>query len=80
MPPRSEPSAYQQQTRRDVGARVLALRLQAGLSQEDLGEHAGMDRRTVGRIEHGAVAATLDQLAAIARALGVPPWRLLYEG
>ncbi|MFD8318580.1 helix-turn-helix domain-containing protein [Kitasatospora purpeofusca] len=80
MPPRAIPSDYQQKLRRDVGARLLALRLLAGLSQEDLGEQAGMDRRTVGRIEHGTVAATVDQLAALARAIGVPAWRLLHDG
>ncbi|MFG3050305.1 helix-turn-helix domain-containing protein [Kitasatospora sp. NPDC048239] len=79
MPPRSTPSTYQQDVRHEVGARALSFRLQAGLSQEELGEHSGMDRRTIGRIEHGTVAATLDQLAAIARALGVPPWRLLRD-
>ncbi|MBV6697417.1 helix-turn-helix domain-containing protein [Kitasatospora aureofaciens] len=79
MPPRTTPNDYQQAVRREVGARVLSLRRQAGLSQEDLGEHAGMDRRTIGRIENGTVAGTLDQLSAIARAIGVPPWRLLRD-
>ncbi|MFB7617845.1 helix-turn-helix domain-containing protein [Kitasatospora sp. NPDC056181] len=79
MPPRTTPTDHQQAVRRDVGARLFSLRLQAGLSQEELGEHAGMDRRTVGRIEAAAVSATLDQLSALARALGVPPWRLLRD-
>ncbi|MFD5916155.1 helix-turn-helix domain-containing protein [Kitasatospora sp. NPDC127035] len=62
-----------------MGGRLLSLRQLAGLSQETLGAQTGMDRRTIGRIERGSVAATLDQLSAIARAIGVPPWRLLRD-
>lgn len=47
--------------------------------QERLGERAGLDRRTIGRIENGLAPATLDQLGAIARAIGVPLWRLVRD-
>lgn len=62
-----------------MGARILALRRQADLTQERLGERSGLDRRTIGRVENGLVPPTLDQLGAIARAIGVPLWRLFRE-
>jgi transcriptional regulator with XRE-family HTH domain len=37
-----------------------------------------MSPKTVSRIETGVVAATVDQLARLARALGVPIWRLFW--
>ncbi|MFJ1935583.1 helix-turn-helix domain-containing protein [Kitasatospora sp. NPDC088160] len=58
---------------------MLSLRRQADPMQERLGERAGLDRRTIGRIENGLAPATLDQLGAIARAIGVPLWRLVRD-
>ncbi|MFF3003244.1 helix-turn-helix domain-containing protein [Kitasatospora sp. NPDC057940] len=58
---------------------MLSLRRQAGLTQERLGERAGLDRRAIGRIENGLAPATLDQLGAVARAIGVPLWRLVCD-
>ncbi|WP_224274122.1 helix-turn-helix domain-containing protein [Streptomyces sp. LS1784] len=79
MPAPYQPDDQQIRDRRDVGARILSLRRQADLTQEKLGERAGLDRRTIGRLENGLVPATLDQLGAIARAIGVPLWRLFRE-
>ena len=47
------------------------LRTGRGLTQGQLGELAGMDQAAVSRIETGRQAVTLDQLKALARALGV---------
>ncbi|OKI22184.1 helix-turn-helix transcriptional regulator [Streptomyces sp. CB03911] len=72
-------AARLRQERQVVGARILALRHQRGLSQERLGELAGsLDRRTVARMERGAQASTIDQLNAVAWALGVETWRLFW--
>ena len=79
MPAPYQPDDQQLRDRRDVGARILSLRRQANLTQEQLGEHVRIDRRTIGRIENGLAAPTLDQLSAIARAIGVPLWRLFRE-
>ncbi|MFD0399029.1 helix-turn-helix domain-containing protein [Kitasatospora sp. NPDC059811] len=58
---------------------MLSLRRQADLTQERLGQRAGLGRRTIGWIENGLAPATLDQLGAIARAIGVPLWRLVRD-
>ncbi|MFF2612714.1 helix-turn-helix domain-containing protein [Kitasatospora sp. NPDC058046] len=79
MPAPYRPDDQQIRDRRDVGARVHTFRRRVGLTQERLGEHAGLDRRTVGRIENGLVPATIDQLSTIARAVGVPLWRLFRD-
>ncbi|MFI6446595.1 helix-turn-helix domain-containing protein [Kitasatospora sp. NPDC050543] len=73
------PDDQQLRERRAVGNRLRALRRQRGLSQERLGELARMDRRTVGRLEHGTVAATIDQLTAVADALDTE-LRRLFDG
>ncbi|MDX3398462.1 helix-turn-helix transcriptional regulator [Streptomyces sp. ME01-18h] len=58
--------------RRQIGDRVRAVRTERKLSQEKLGEAAGLDRKTVNRIEQGAHSALLDHLLLIADALDVP--------
>ena len=40
-----------QQTRERIGQRVKALRLLAGLSQDELAQRAGLQRTHIGRIE-----------------------------
>lgn len=61
-----------------LGARMFALRHERTLTQERLGEIAGIDRKTINRIENGIVAADVDQLSRIARALGIATWRLFW--
>jgi transcriptional regulator with XRE-family HTH domain len=62
-----------------VGAHLFTLRHQRGLSQERLAELAGVDRRTVGSWERGDTAPTLDDLTALAGALRVESWMLLFK-
>ena len=59
--------------RRRFGDRLRALRRQAGLSQQALGEAAGLDRKTISRVEGGVYSPTLDLVFLIAAALGRPP-------
>ena len=58
--------------RRRVGDRVRETRSARGLTQERLGERADLDRKTINRIEQGAHPTSIDHLALISRALGVP--------
>ncbi|MYR60230.1 helix-turn-helix domain-containing protein [Streptomyces sp. SID625] len=58
--------------RRQIGDRIRAARTERKLSQERLGERAGLDRKTVNRIEQGAHATLIDHLLLIADALDVP--------
>ncbi|MBP8533124.1 helix-turn-helix transcriptional regulator [Streptomyces sp. MK37H] len=68
----SEPlPAWVLQQRRRVGNRVRELREARDLSRERLGELAGLDRKTIYRIELAQYGTSVDHLALIARALGV---------
>ena len=63
---------------RTVFARnVRTLREAAKLSQEDLAEAAKIDRTYVSALERAKYSASLDTVERIARALSVPPERLI---
>jgi transcriptional regulator with XRE-family HTH domain len=53
------------------GARVRELRSLKSWSQEELAERAGLHRNYVGGVERGERNVGLDNIAAIANALGV---------
>jgi transcriptional regulator with XRE-family HTH domain len=55
-----------------IGDRVRDLRLEANLTQEALGERAGLDRQVVNRVEQGHTAARIDTLIRLAEALKLP--------
>lgn len=52
-----------------VAERITAKRKQAGLSQDALAEMAGIDRKTVNRIENGHFSPSMDTFFRIAYAL-----------
>jgi transcriptional regulator with XRE-family HTH domain len=60
-----------------LGHRIKALRLRQELTQEALGERAGMNYKYLGAIERGERNLSLKQLLKIAQALGVEPHELL---
>lgn len=60
-----------------VRARLKALRVERGLSQEEVAERAGMAASTLSRLESGARRLALDHLTPLARALGVEVGDLL---
>ena len=60
-----------------VRARLKALRVEQGLSQEEVAERAGMAPSTLSRLESGARRLALDHLTPLARALGVEVGELL---
>jgi transcriptional regulator with XRE-family HTH domain len=53
------------------GARVRTLRVERGLTQEDLAELANVHRTYLGGIERGSRNPSLDNIARLARALHV---------
>lgn len=59
--------------RRLFGNRLRALRRQAGLTQHALGKAAGMDNKTISRVEGGVNSLSLDRVFLLAAALGRPP-------
>ena len=58
--------------RRQIGDNVRATRLQRKLTQEKLGELAGLDRKTINRLEQGTHATSSDHLLLVAHALDTP--------
>lgn len=58
--------------RRQIGDHIRAARKGRKLSQEKLAEFAGLDRKTVNRIELGVHATSVDHLLLIADVLDVP--------
>lgn len=65
--------------RRTIGDNVRAARTAAGLTQEGLAGRAGIDRKTVNRLEQGTHSPLLDHLLVIADAVGVPLADLVRE-
>lgn len=61
----------------EFGARVKALRAAKNLTQAELAATAGIDRKTISRIENSHYAPTLTNVFAIAEALGLPARDLL---
>lgn len=65
------------QQRRAIGDSVRAERTRQKLTQERLAELAGLDRKTVNRIEQSTHATLIDHLTLLAHALDVPLSRLV---
>jgi transcriptional regulator with XRE-family HTH domain len=57
---------------RAIGARARATRRAAGLTQEQLAEHVGLQPAAISRFENGAVGLSVTTLLDMAEALGVP--------
>jgi transcriptional regulator with XRE-family HTH domain len=53
------------------GAHLRKLRLEKGLSQEDLTDSAGLSKNMIGMIERGEVNPTLTTIEALARGLNI---------
>jgi transcriptional regulator with XRE-family HTH domain len=60
-----------------LGRRIKALRLRRELTQEALGERAGINYKYLGAIERGERNPSVKQLLKLAQALGVEPHELL---
>lgn len=55
-------------------------RRDAGLSQEELADAAGLHRTYVSGVERGVRNPTVEVLDKIARPLNIPAWKLLDDG
>ena len=60
-----------------VGERLRALRVAAGLTQQQVAERTSKHRPLVCRLEKGVHQQRLDQILAFARAVGVKPSEIL---
>ena len=66
-----------QNMRTELADRLLGLRAKHDLSQARLAELAGVDRKTINRIENGHFSPALDTLVRLSSALAVTPASLL---
>jgi transcriptional regulator with XRE-family HTH domain len=57
--------------RQTLGQRIGDLRRSAGLSQDDLADRIGMERRSIQRYERGERDPRFSELLLVAEALGV---------
>lgn len=64
-------------TRKQLGARVRKLRKEQKISQEELGYRANVHRTYIGAIERAEQNVSVDTIHKLARALKVPPSKLL---
>ncbi len=62
-----------------LGARLRQLRLEAGLTQAELAKRTGIHRPNIARVEAGRHTPSLETLARLASAIGVPTTRVLSE-
>jgi DNA-binding XRE family transcriptional regulator len=60
-----------------LGARLRQLRLEAGLTQAELARRTGIHRPNIARVEAGRHTPSLETLARIANAIGVPTTHVL---
>ena len=62
-----------------VGARVRQLRLERGLTQEELSKAAGLHRVNFNKFENGRADLGVSRVRALAEALHVEPGQLFAE-
>lgn len=70
--PAADPAQRAAERRQALGAHVRQLRTGLGWTQEELAHQTGFDRKSVNRVENGAYSPSLDRIAVLADALGVP--------
>ncbi|MGH9717502.1 MAG: helix-turn-helix domain-containing protein [Candidatus Acidiferrales bacterium] len=63
-----------------IGQRLRELRQLKHLSQGDIQQRSGLIRCYTSRIENGHTVPSVETLEKYARALGVPLYRLFYDG
>lgn len=68
-----------ERTRRTVGATIVALRTERGLTQEALALSSGISRNVLIDVEHGRRGLLYERLFDLAEALDVPVAALLSE-
>ena len=63
-----------------LGVRLKEIRKSKKLSQGDIERISGLKRCYVSRVENGHTVPAVETLEKMARALGVPMYKLFYEG
>lgn len=76
-PPAEEADAIPDDLRTLFGRNLRAARCEQQLTQDQLGERAGMGKRYVSRVEDGQINITLDTMRRLASAIGIDVLTLL---
>ncbi len=63
-----------------IGDRLRRLREQKNFSQGEIEKRSGLLRCYISRVENGHTVPAVETLEKFARALGVPMYRLFYDG
>ena len=63
-----------------VGERLRELRIESKQSQGDIEEKTGLLRCYISRVENGHTVPAVETLEKLARALGVPMYRIFFNG
>jgi len=63
-----------------VASELRKIRIKAELSQDQLAQRAGIDRKTINRIENGHFSPTLDTITRLSLVLKIAPGALLGSG
>jgi transcriptional regulator with XRE-family HTH domain len=63
-----------------ISDRLRELREEKKLSQGDIEKRTGLLRAYISRVENGHTIPAIETLEKLARALGVPLYRLFYDG
>ncbi len=64
-------------TTREFGSRIRTIRKELAMSQEELGDVAGLHRTYIGHLERGEVNPSLINILRVAKALKVDPSSLV---
>lgn len=64
---------------KELGERVKAARVRAGLTQTELGRHLGIDKGKISLVENGHRDLSAREALAVAKATGISVDRLLGE-
>jgi transcriptional regulator with XRE-family HTH domain len=65
--------------RNKFGKRIRSLRLEKGWSQEELADKVGLHRTYIGAIERGEQNVSIDNIAKLAKTLGISV-EVLFKG
>lgn len=63
-----------------ICGRLRTLRAEKKLSQRDIESRTGLQRWYISKVENGYIVPTVEALEEMAGALGVPLYRLFYDG
>ena len=63
-----------------VAKQLRKLRIDAEMSQDNLAQLAGIDRKTINRIENGHFSPTLDTITRVCAVLTITPSNFLGSG